>query len=169
MNDDPAQSSNNSYGGGISNQNQPGQTNQTPQQQSSSSPHSVTPQPSSQPVSHLPHKEQEPITEHVHVSDAAEIAPQLHQELKEYGVEARKDEAHLELTREQKNQGMTHSPSSQPVKPVVTDDQKPEFPMNYQTAEEESKKSSVWSSLRWLATYVLRQMKIKKLAEETAK
>lgn len=172
MNDDPAQSSGSSYDEGTQTQNQSGQLPQAQPQQSVVSPSTdpvTTPSPV-QPGANLPHKEQEPtISEHIRVSDASETQPEIQQELREYGVEVKTDEAKLELTREHQELGMSHSPHSTPVQSVVEPENKeaPEFPMTMLTAQEEAKKESVWHSLRWLAVYVLRQMKIKKIAGQT--
>lgn len=115
---------------------------------------------SEQIVSSAPHKEHAPVTEHVRISDPVESQPEIEAELREAGVEAKHDEARLDLTREQQNAGVSHSPQTAPVNPHV-EAPKAEFPMQYEFATEESKKGSVWNSLRWLATLVVKQMKIK--------
>lgn len=113
-----------------------------------------------QPVSGLPNKEHAPLSEHVQITDPIESQPEVDQELKEAGVDARQDEARLDITREQQMTGVNHAPYSSPVSPHI-EEPKAEFPMQYETAEEEIKKGSVWNSLRWLATLVVKQMKIK--------
>lgn len=167
MNDDvTAQSSSSNHYDATQNQNQQGVTGQQPQQPVSPP---VKPAIPPQQPSVTPHKEFAPVSEHMQVTDAVEAKPELHPEVKEHGVEVKTDEAHLELTREQQQAGVQHSPQSQPVKPVVNEEQKPEFPLTYIQAETEAKKASVIDSLKWLAVYVLRQMKIKNLSEENIK
>lgn len=166
MNDDStAQSSSSANQNGNISSDQNQQVTQTQSQQSAPSVTSSVSQ-SSQPIVAVPHKEHAPVSEHVQVTDPVESRPELHQELKEHGVEVKTDEAHLELTREDQ-QFIQHSPQSQGVKPVIEKEAKPEFPLTYVQAETDIKKESVWNSIRWLAVSVLRQMKMKKLAGET--
>jgi len=157
MDDRSAQSSQKQYG--DEQQTNGNQTNQQVPQSQPSAPVASSPQ---QPVSSVPHKEHAPLTEHVKVSDPVESQPELHAEVKEFGMDAKQDEAHLELTRQQQKLGMSHSPSSLPVTPHVNEE-KPEFSM---TDEEVTTnlKAPVWNPIRWFAT-LIRKEKDKKLLE----
>lgn len=108
------------------------------------------------PLSSALSKEHEPV-EHVRPSDPHEVQVEVSKELKEHGVEARQDEAKLELTREHYQTGMSHAPHAQAVLDH-TQGEKPEFPMTYTEIEENRKKPASFS-IRWLAEEILKAMK----------
>ena len=123
----------------------------------------VTPSVSGQ-ISGAISKEHAP-AEYIRHSDPMETRPEIKEELKEHGVKERQDEAKLELTREQQKTGLAHAPAAQTVAQVQAED-KPEFPMTHAVAQEQAKNASVWEPVRWLATLILKQMKIKSLEQK---
>lgn len=122
---------------------------------------SAAPQTSPGYVASSPHSKEHAPIEHIRPSDPGEAQVEIHQELKEHGVEARQDETKLELAREQQNVGMQHAPAAHTVTRELSREERPEFPLSQTQAIEEKKKGSVWNSVRWLAEEVLKQMKIK--------
>lgn len=104
----------------------------------------------------LANKEHAPV-EHVRPSDPLETVPEIPQEVKEHGIEARTDEAKLELTRAHSQTGLSHSPASQTVSDHLNGE-KPEFPMTPVEVENNRKKSASFS-IRWFAEEVLKAMK----------
>lgn len=112
-------------------------------------------------VASAPHSKEHAPIEHIRPSDPTEAQVEIHQELKEHGVEVRQDETKLELAREQQNVGIQPAPAAHTVADALSRQDKPEFTLSKEQAIEEKKRASVWNSVRWLAEEVLKQMKIK--------
>jgi len=132
--------------------------NQTPQKvQDLQDNQQVQPQVIPMPQTGLPQKEVEPVTKKEPFIKASEEEPKLHPEVAEIGVETVSEK--LQLEEEHQKIGMEHSKESTPVKTEPSD--KVSFPMTVQKANEIVKsKKSIKNSILWLATSVLRQIKI---------
>jgi len=117
----------------------------------------VQPQAIPAPQTGLPQKEVEPVIQKEPLIKASEEEPKLHPEVAEIGVETVSEKP--QLKEEHQKIGLEHSKESTPVKTEPSD--KVSFPMTAQKANEIVKsKKSIKDSILWLATSVLRQIKI---------
>ncbi|PIP74557.1 MAG: hypothetical protein CO135_04015 [Candidatus Levybacteria bacterium CG_4_9_14_3_um_filter_35_16] len=132
--------------------------NHTPQQvQALQDNQQIQPQVIPMPQTGLPQKEAEPIAQKETFVKISEEEPIIHPEVKEAGVEKVSDK--LRLEEEHLKAGIEHAKESTPVKTEPSDEVS--FPMTTQKANEIVKsKKSIKNSILWLATSVLRQIKI---------